>query len=153
VFKSISKDSILFTRMKKLTVVTAGALGVMFAGAAAASAMTPHQAHVHHVNHVNHVTKAYKTYQAPRVHHTVVHNAPVSNGESAARNQIMQAESSGNPNASNGQYHGLYQLGPNVGHGGYGSAAQQTADANSYVKGRYGSWQNALAFRNAHNWY
>ena len=50
-------------------------------------------------------------------------------------------ESSGNPNASNGQYHGLGQTNQSW---GTGSVASQTQGMANYAKSRYGSWMQQL---------
>jgi LysM repeat protein len=70
--------------------------------------------------------------------------------ESAAKAEIIRRESSGNPTAQNGKYHGLFQTDQPWGRG---TVAEQHAGAERYVKERYGSWQKALAFHNAHGWY
>lgn len=75
-----------------------------------------------------------------------------SGADSSAAQQIMMAESSGNPNAQNGRYVGLYQLDASYLHGDY-SVANQKRVFVQYCNQRYGSVENALAFRQAHNWY
>ena len=52
-------------------------------------------------------------------------------------------ESSGNPNASNGQYHGLGQTNQSW---GTGSVASQTQGMANYAKSRYGSWDAKNCF-------
>lgn len=61
---------------------------------------------------------------------------------------IVMPESSGNPNASNGQYHGLGQTNQSWGHG---SVADQTKGMINYAKTRYGSIANAVAYHRSHN--
>ncbi|WP_055496672.1 LysM peptidoglycan-binding domain-containing protein [Streptomyces albus] len=73
-----------------------------------------------------------------------------STSESAAKAEIIRRESSGNPNAQNGKYHGLFQTDQPWGRG---TVAEQHAGAERYVKDRYGSWQAALAHHNKHGWY
>ncbi|MBO8194865.1 LysM peptidoglycan-binding domain-containing protein [Streptomyces oryzae] len=73
-----------------------------------------------------------------------------STAESAAKAEIIRRESSGNPNAQNGKYYGLFQTDQPWGRG---TVAEQHAGAERYVKERYGSWAAALAFHNAHGWY
>ncbi|WP_019359184.1 LysM peptidoglycan-binding domain-containing protein [Streptomyces sp. AA1529] len=73
-----------------------------------------------------------------------------STAESAAKAEIIRRESSGNPNAQNGKYHGLFQTDQPW---GKGTVAEQHAGAERYVKERYGSWQAALAFHDEHGWY
>lgn len=75
-----------------------------------------------------------------------------SGADSSAAQQIMMAESSGNPNAQNGRYRGLFQLDESYLHGDY-SVANQKRVFVQYCNQRYGSVENALAFRQAHNWY
>ncbi|MGI5347506.1 LysM peptidoglycan-binding domain-containing protein [Streptomyces sp. CA-250714] len=73
-----------------------------------------------------------------------------STAESAAKAEIIRRESSGNPNAQNGKYYGLFQTDQPWGRG---TVAEQHAGAERYVQERYGSWAAALAFHNAHGWY
>lgn len=75
-----------------------------------------------------------------------------SGADSSAAQQIMMAESSGNPNARNGRYVGLFQLDSSYLNGDY-SVANQKRVFVQYCNQRYGSVENALAFRQAHNWY
>ena len=73
--------------------------------------------------------------------------APTSN---AAKSEIIRRESSGNPRAQNGKYHGLFQTDQAWGRG---TVAQQHEGAERYVHERYGSWEAALRFHNRHGWY
>ncbi|MBQ1124349.1 LysM domain-containing protein [Streptomyces sp. B15] len=89
--------------------------------------------------------------QAPQSSRSTGQAAPgASMAESAAKAEIIRRESSGNPNAQNGKYHGLFQTDQPWGRG---TVAEQHAGAERYVKERYGSWEAALAFHNAHGWY
>lgn len=63
---------------------------------------------------------------------------------------IVMPESSGNPNAVNGKYHGIGQTDQQW---GFGSVANQTKGMMNYINSRYGSVSNAIAFRQAHGWY
>ena len=65
-------------------------------------------------------------------------------------NSIVMPESGGNPNAVNGQYHGIGQTSESW---GSGSVADQTKGMINYCNSRYGSVSGAIAFRNAHGWY
>lgn len=65
-------------------------------------------------------------------------------GTDAMWNAIVLLESSGNPNASNGQYHGLGQTNQSW---GYGSVAEQTQGMLNYATSRYGSVDNAISAR------
>ena len=76
-----------------------------------------------------------------------------TNGSDAAAKQwIASRESGNNYNARNGQFIGMYQLSASYLGGDY-SPANQERVANQYVQSRYGSWTNAKAFWQSHNWY
>lgn len=81
----------------------------------------------------------------------VASNQGGSNLGSAAE-QIAQAESGGDYNARNGQYVGKYQLSASYLNGDY-SPANQDRVFQQYCNQRYGSVENALAFRQSHGWY
>ena len=73
-------------------------------------------------------------------------------GTEAMWQSIVLPESSGNPNASNGQYTGLFQTNqPSF--NASNSVAQQTKGALNYAKERYGSLDNAIAFRQSNGWW
>jgi LysM repeat protein len=77
----------------------------------------------------------------------------VSGSEDAARAFIIQKESSGDPyavNASSGACGLVQKLPCNV---PLGDVSAQLADAEKYMKSRYGSWINAKAFWLSHNWW
>lgn len=80
----------------------------------------------------------------------VVAAAPVNS--SAAKEWIAQKESSGSYAATNGRYIGRYQLDASYLNGDY-SPENQERVADSYVAGRYGSWEAAQAFWLANGWY
>lgn len=67
-------------------------------------------------------------------------------------NSIVMPESSGNPNASNGRYSGLFQTDKGTGTAGH-SVADQTKWAISYANSRYGSVQNAINYHQANGWW
>lgn len=69
-----------------------------------------------------------------------------------AKNEIAQQESSGSYTAVNGKYYGKYQLDISYLHGDLSPENQEKTFIN-YCNSRYGSVQNALAFRQLHNWY
>lgn len=71
---------------------------------------------------------------------------------SSAKEWIAQKESSGSYTATNGRYIGRYQLDASYLNGDY-SAENQERVADSYVAGRYGSWEAAQAFWLANGWY
>lgn len=77
-------------------------------------------------------------------------SAPVNN--SSAKEWIAQKESGGSYTATNGQYQGRYQLSASY-LGGDHSQENQEHVADSYVAGRYGSWEAAKAFHIANGWY
>lgn len=64
--------------------------------------------------------------------------------------KIVLPESGGDPNASNGQYHGLGQTNQSW---GYGSVETQTKGMISYAKERYGSIEAAISFRESNGWW
>ena len=84
----------------------------------------------------------------------VTQQAPAASGVSSnsAKEAIAQKESGGSYTATNGKYIGRYQLDASYLNGDY-SAANQEKVAEQYVAQRYGSWDAALAFHNAHGWY
>ena len=71
-------------------------------------------------------------------------------GTKALWEKIVLPESGGDPNASNGQYHGLGQTNQSW---GYGSVASQTQGMLNYATSRYGSVENAISFRAANGWW
>ncbi|MBL7573771.1 transglycosylase [Staphylococcus saccharolyticus] len=71
-------------------------------------------------------------------------------GTEAMWNTIVMPESGGNPNASNGQYHGLGQTNQSW---GSGSVASQTRGMLDYARSRYGSVGAAMSFRQANGWW
>lgn len=84
----------------------------------------------------------------------VTQQAPAASGVSsnAAKEAIAQKESSGSYTATNGKYIGRYQLDASYLNGNYSIENQEKVD-EQYVAQRYGSWDAALAFHNAHGWY
>lgn len=91
------------------------------------------------------------TTQVVQQMQTTASNQGGSNLGSAAE-QIAQAESGGDYNARNGQYVGKYQLSASYLNGDY-SPANQDRVFQQYCNQRYGSVENALAFRQSHGWY
>ena len=71
---------------------------------------------------------------------------------SSAKEWIAQKESSGSYSATNGKYIGRYHLDASYLNGDYSEANQESV-ADSYVAGRYGSWEAAQAFWMANGWY
>ncbi|MEB6612979.1 aggregation-promoting factor C-terminal-like domain-containing protein [Staphylococcus pasteuri] len=63
---------------------------------------------------------------------------------------VVMPESGGDPDASNGQYHGLGQTNQSW---GYGSVATQTKGMINYAKERYGSIDAAISFRESNGYW
>ena len=98
--------------------------------------------------------------QAPAAQAPVA-QAPASTGTYTTRNgftvnsakeAVAMTESGGSYGATNGQYIGRYQLSAGYLNGDY-SAENQERVADQYVAERYGSWEAAWAFHQAHGWY
>jgi hypothetical protein len=64
---------------------------------------------------------------------------------------IDTRESTLDPYAANGQYHGLGQLGPD--YAWTSDPCQQLADQRDYIANRYGSEDSAVDFWRANGWY
>lgn len=75
-----------------------------------------------------------------------------SGGTEAMWDNIVMPESTGNPNATNGQYSGLFQMSPQSGNG-TGSVSEQTKSAIKYANERYGSVDNAISARQSKGWW
>lgn len=75
-----------------------------------------------------------------------------SSSDEAARKWIIQKESGGRVNATNGRFYGLYQLDLAYLNGDL-SESNQHKTAESYMKSRYGSWTKAKEFWENHNWW
>ncbi|MFC4761242.1 LysM peptidoglycan-binding domain-containing protein [Fructobacillus durionis] len=76
--------------------------------------------------------------------------------EEAALQAIINKESGGNVNATNGIYYGIGQLSPSLRarYGGNTADYQDQLQAmKAYIADRYGSAQAALAHHNQYNWY
>lgn len=81
-----------------------------------------------------------------------VYDEFIANGGTPALWQnVVMPESGGNPNAvSPNGYHGLGQT---MQYWGYGSVSTQTQGMVDYAVNRYGSVENAIAWRLSHNWW
>lgn len=79
-------------------------------------------------------------------------NASLSKTQMAAKNWIAYHESSYSYTARNGNCYGRYQLLISYLKGDL-SPVNQEKTANSYVKGRYGTWTKAKKYWVAHHWY
>lgn len=107
----------------------------------------------------NHVTNPVTTPTSDQQNTTtntlpVTQQAPATSGvlSNSAKEAIAQKESGGSYTATNSKYIGRYQLDASYLNGDY-SIANQEKVADQYVAQRYGSWDAALAFHNAHGWY
>lgn len=79
-----------------------------------------------------------------------------SSSETAALNTLIARESSGNVNATNGQYYGLGQLSAQARSIYGGNTADYNDQLNAikaYIAARYGTAVNALAHSNSTGWY
>lgn len=79
-----------------------------------------------------------------------------SSSETAALNALIARESSGNVNATNGQYYGLGQLSAQARSTYGGNTADYNDQLNAmkaYIAARYGTAVNALAHSNSTGWY
>ncbi len=83
---------------------------------------------------------------------TVSASDGLSAEDAAAKEWIVQMESSGSYTAQNGQYYGRYQLSLSYLNGDL-SPENQEKVANQYVVNRYGSWSAAKNFWLANGWY
>ncbi len=83
-----------------------------------------------------------------------VQNQSTSNSD--ALNALIARESSGNTNATNGQYYGIGQLSPQARamYGGNSSDYNDQLNAmKAYISARYGTAENAWAHSQATGWY
>lgn len=104
------------------------------------------------------VTPTSPVAQAPAVQAPVVQAPaqPAAGSTSAALDALINKESSGNVNASNGQYFGIGQLSPQARaqYGGNSTDYNDQLNAmKSYINARYGSAENAWAHSQATGWY
>ncbi|WP_273718261.1 LysM peptidoglycan-binding domain-containing protein [Leuconostoc mesenteroides] len=79
-----------------------------------------------------------------------------SSSETAVLNALIARESSGNVNATNGQYYGLGQLSAQARSIYGGNTADYNDQLNAmkaYIAARYGTAVNALAHSNSTGWY
>lgn len=107
----------------------------------------------------NHVTNPVTTLTSDQQNTTtnttlVTQQTPATSvvSSNSAKEAIAQKESGGSYTATNGKYIGRYQLDASYLNGNY-SIENQEKVAEQYVAQRYGSWDAALAFHNAHGWY
>jgi len=93
---------------------------------------------------------------APVVQEQTTSTNITSSDVSDALQALINRESSGNVNATNGQYYGIGQLSPQARatYGGNSTDYNDQLNAmKSYISERYGSAENAWAHSNAYGWY
>ena len=95
-------------------------------------------------------TQEYVQPSQPSTSHVVAVN--YTGDDSSAKEWIAQKESTGSYTATNGRYIGRYQLDSSY-LGGDHSPENQERVADTYVAGRYGSWEAAQQFWLANGWY
>ncbi|MBU3851310.1 MAG: LysM peptidoglycan-binding domain-containing protein [Candidatus Paralactobacillus gallistercoris] len=133
---------------------SAAVKAVSVASATPAVHVQPKQTPVHYNNYAQRVTLVRNNVQSTPVRQAQQQpqTTTFTGSAAAAANAIAQAESGGSYTARNGRYYGKYQLDISYLHGDL-SAANQDRVFQQYCNQRYGSVQNALAFRQAHGWY
>ncbi|MCE5090196.1 transglycosylase [Staphylococcus devriesei] len=127
-----------------MTMVSLGAAGLE-SGQAHASEATPNQ-----YNQQSSVTTTNTNNTSNDSTSSVYQRFIAAGGTQELWEKVVLPESSGNPNASNGQYHGLGQTNQSW---GYGSVETQTKGMIQYAKERYGSIEAAISFREANGWW
>ena len=95
-------------------------------------------------------TQEYVQPSQPSTSHVVAVN--YTGDSSSAKEWIAQKESGGSYSATNHRYIGRYQLDSSY-LGGDHSPENQERVADTYVAGRYGSWEAAQQFWLANGWY
>lgn len=93
---------------------------------------------------------------APVVQEQTTSTNTTSSDVSDSLQALINRESSGNVNATNGQYYGIGQLSPQARatYGGNSTDYNDQLNAmKSYISERYGSAENAWAHSNAYGWY
>lgn len=104
--------------------------------------------------HLNFATSNTTTQAASTT--TAATTSTASSTNSDALNALIARESSGNVNATNGQYYGLGQLSAQARaiYGGNSTDYNDQLNAmKAYIAARYGTAENALAHSNATGWY
>lgn len=111
-----------------------------------ATGMEAHQAHAAENNQSSQQSYSESNESTSSVYQEFID----AGGTKALWDRIVIPESGGNPNASNGQYHGLGQTNQSW---GYGSVENQTKGMINYAKERYGSIDKAISFREANGYW
>ncbi|TGE16702.1 transglycosylase [Staphylococcus petrasii] len=135
-----------------MTMVSLGAAGIE-TGQAHASELTSHQSQQQNYEYNQSSSSSASSSSANTTNEStqsVYEQFIAAGGTEALWESIVLPESGGNPNASNGQYHGLGQTNQSW---GYGSVETQTKGMIQYAKERYGSIEAAISFRQANGWW
>ncbi|MGX0076401.1 aggregation-promoting factor C-terminal-like domain-containing protein [Staphylococcus warneri] len=111
-----------------------------------ATGMEAHQAHAAENNQSSQQSYSESNESTSSVYQEFID----AGGTKTLWDSIVIPESGGNPNASNGQYHGLGQTNQSW---GYGSVENQTKGMINYAKERYGSIDKAISFREANGYW
>lgn len=140
-----------------MTMLSLGAAGLENGQAHAEEVSTPHsqqhqyqnnQSNSSYLNTSNSNTTTSSTSSSST--QSVYQRFLAAGGTAEMWKKIVLPESGGNPNASNGQYHGLGQTNQSW---GYGSVETQTKGMIQYAKERYGSIEAAISFRESNGWW
>ena len=139
-----------------MTMLSLGAAGVE-SGQAHAEKVSPspsqqhqYQYHQSHTSNLNASSSNTTTSSTSSRTQSVYQRFLAAGGTEKMWEKIVLPESGGNPNASNGQYHGLGQTNQSW---GYGSVETQTKGMIQYAKARYGSIEAAISFRESNGWW
>lgn len=101
-------------------------------------------------DNTDNTTQVTPTVSQPTTNSSVYEQFIAAGGTDDLWNSVVMPESSGNPQAVNGQYSGLGQTNQSW---GKGSVAEQTQGMINYANSRYGSVANSISFRNTHNFW
>ena len=101
-------------------------------------------------NNTENTAQTTPTVSQPVTNSSVYEQFIAAGGTDDLWNSVVMPESSGNPQAINGQYSGLGQTNQSW---GKGSVAEQTQGMINYANSRYGSVSNSISFRNTHNFW
>ena len=139
-----------------MTMLSLGAAGVE-SGQAHAEKVSPSPSQQHqyqypqsHTSNLNTSSSNTTTLSTSSSTQSVYQRFLAAGGTEKMWEKIVLPESGGNPNASNGQYHGLGQTNQSW---GYGSVETQTKGMIQYAKARYGSIEAAISFRESNGWW
>ncbi|OJH01313.1 transglycosylase [Staphylococcus hominis] len=139
-----------------MTMLSLGAAGLESGQAHAEEVSTSpsqqhqYQYHQSHTSNLNISSSNTTTSSTSSSTQSVYQRFLAAGGTEEMWEKIVLPESGGNPNASNGQYHGLGQTNQSW---GYGSVETQTKGMIQYTKERYGSIGAAIRFRESNGWW